>query len=65
MSQIATRHFGRKAVATLAARGIRVYGLQAVPDAAGSFLNASTAYKVDDRGTGRVWTYAQVVEAAQ
>lgn len=65
MNQLSTRHFGRKAIRTLALRGIRVLGLQACPDASGSFLNSTTAYVVDDRGTGRVWTYAQVVEAAR
>lgn len=65
MSQLATRHLGRVAVATLARRGIRVVGLQACPDEAGSFLNSTTAYRVDDNGTGRVWTYQQVTEAAR
>lgn len=65
MSQFAARHLGRKAVRTLALRGIRVTGLQACPDASGSFLNSTTAYLVDDRGTGRVWTYQRVVEAAR
>jgi len=62
--QIATGHFGRKAVASLARKGIRIIGLQAIPDAAGSFLNSPTGYVMDDNGTGRVWTYRQVGEAA-
>ena len=64
-TQISTRHFGRKAVTLLARKGIRVTGLQALPDAAGSFLNSETGYRVDDNGCGRVWTYAQVREAAR
>jgi hypothetical protein len=59
-TQIATRHFGRKAVASLARKGIRIVGLQSLPDAAGSFLNSETGYVVDDNGTGRVWTYLEV-----
>jgi len=63
-SELSTRHFGRKAVCALARKGIRVTGLQALPDASGSFLNSSTGYLVDDNGCGRVWTYFQVLEAA-
>ena len=59
-SQIATSHFGRKAVTALARKGIRVIGLQAIPDAAGSFLNSSTGYVVDDNGCGRVLSYFEV-----
>lgn len=58
--QIAARHFGCKAVKALALQGIRIRGLQALPDTSGSFLNTSTGYLVDDNGTGRVWTYAEV-----
>jgi hypothetical protein len=64
-SQIAARHFGRPAVATLARKGIRVIGLQAIPDERGSFLNSTTGYVVDDNGCGRVWTFRQVSEAAR
>jgi hypothetical protein len=64
-SQISSRHFGRKAVASLARKGIRVIGLQAIPDERGSFLNSSTGYLVDDTGCGRVWSYRQVTEAAR
>lgn len=64
-SQISLRHFGRKAVTALARKGIRVIGLQAIPDEQGSFLSSTTGYVVDDNGCGRVWTYLQVVEAAR
>ena len=62
--EISTRHFGRKAVAVLARKGIRVLGLTAIPDEHGSFLNSTTAYRVDNNGCGRVWSHQQVVEAA-
>ena len=62
---IATRHFGAAAVAALAQRGIAITGLQAIPDAAGSFLNSDTGYKVNDNGCGRVLTYAEVRAALQ
>jgi hypothetical protein len=63
--QISTRHFGRKAVASLVRKGIRVIGLQALPDERGSFLNSTTGYVVVDHGTCRVWSYREVVEAAR
>ena len=64
-SQIATRHFGRKVVAALSAKGVRVIGTQALPDAAGCFINSTTGYVVDDNGCGRVWTAAEVRGCAQ
>jgi hypothetical protein len=63
--QIATRHFGRKAISTLARKGIRVVGLQALPDERGNFLNSTTGYVVDDNGCGRIWTYFEVVAMAK
>lgn len=51
----------------LAARGIRVIGLQAIPDMASAmpYANATRGYVVDDNGCGRVWTHAEVLEAAR
>lgn len=63
-SQISNRHFGRPATVLLAKKGIRVTGLQALPDERGSFFNSTTGYLVDDNGCCRVWTHSQVVEAA-
>jgi hypothetical protein len=63
--QIAVRHFGDTAMRVLTRRGIRVLGLTSIPSPVLGFLDATTAYKVDDRGTGRVWTFQQVREAAQ
>ena len=62
--QISTRHFGRKAVAALARKGISVRGLTALPGHSGSYLDPDQGYLVDDNGCGRVWTYSQVREAA-
>jgi len=62
--EIATRHFGRKAVAALAKRGVTFRGLQGLPGPSGGFLDGATGYVVNDNGTGRVWTYAEVVRAA-
>ena len=67
ISQIASSHFGRKAVSALARKGIRIIGLQAIPNMAATmpFADAETGYIVDDNGCGRVWTHAQVREAAR
>ncbi len=59
-------HFSAKTNSNLSKRGIRVLGLVALPDMASSMpmANASTGYSVDDNGTGRIWTFAQVLAAA-
>lgn len=60
------RDFSAKTLAALTARGVRVIGLQAIPgDGPMGLANATRGYRVDDQGTGRVWTHAQVLEAAQ
>jgi hypothetical protein len=64
-SQISLRHFGRKAVAALARKGITITGLQALPGADGTFFNPETGYLVDDNGCGRVWTHREVAEATR
>lgn len=61
------RHFSKPTVRALARKGIVIRGLQAIPNMASamSFANAPTGYLVDDNGCGRVWTFAQVQEAAR
>jgi hypothetical protein len=59
-----SRHFSPATRRALRKAGVRVYGLQALPDASGSFLNSTTGYLVDDNGTGRVWTFAEVLAFA-
>ena len=59
-AQIALRDFGRKTIAALTAKGIRVINVTALPDAKGSFLNSERGYVVDDNGTGRVFTYLEL-----
>jgi hypothetical protein len=49
----------------LARKGVAIYGITLVPAADGSFANGTRAYKVDDNGCGRIWTFAQVLEAAR
>jgi hypothetical protein len=65
-SQISLRHFGRKAIAALARKGITITGLTVIPgEGAMPFATGETGYLVADNGCGRVWTYRQVVEAAR
>lgn len=63
--QIAIRHFGKRAVTALARKGIQIIGLQALPNVNRdlAFVDADTGYVVNDNGTGRVWTYADVKKA--
>jgi len=48
----------------LAAKGIHIMGLIALPDANGSFANCQRGYRVNDNGCGRIWTHAEVITAA-
>lgn len=64
-SQISSRHFSRKTLAGLSRKGIAIIGITCIPDASGSFANGETAYKVSDNGTGRIWTFRQVLRAAE
>jgi hypothetical protein len=60
------RDFSSSTLRRLALKGIRVLGGYAIPGAGDMpFTNASRGYRVDDNGCGRVWTFAQVQEAAQ
>jgi hypothetical protein len=61
------RDFTASTLRALARKGISIRGTQACPDMSSPmpFANATTGYLVDDNGTGRVWSFAQVKEAAQ
>jgi hypothetical protein len=61
------RDFSKATIRALAAKGVRITGLQAIPDMTSSmpFANASRGYIVDDNGCGRIWTFAEVLEAAR
>lgn len=58
------KDFTAKTRRALAAKGISVLGIQAIPDANGNFSNAQRGYKINDNGCGRIWTRNQVIEAA-
>lgn len=55
--------FSASTLRSLARKGIRLIGLQALPT--GRFAEYDRGYVVDDNGCGRVWTFAQVIEAAR
>lgn len=59
--------FSRKTIAALARKGIRVYGLTVIPNMSSDmpFATGDRGYKVDDNGCGRIWSFAQVLGAAQ
>ncbi len=61
------RDFSASTLRALARKGIRLVGLQAIPDTSSDmpFANATRGYKVNDNGCGRVWTFAQMLEAAR
>jgi hypothetical protein len=60
-------HFSAKTLRALSRKGVRIVGLQAIPDMSSAMpcANASTGFLVDDNGCGRVWTFRQVLEAAK
>ena len=59
--QIAVSHFGAKRVKALAALGIVIVGIQALPDATDSSLNSETGYCLDNNGEHQVRSYLQVI----
>lgn len=64
MRQKTHRDFRPATHKVLAKRGIRVIHSAAIPmDAHDDYLSAK-GYEVDDNGTLRVWTFAQVLAAA-
>jgi hypothetical protein len=56
--------FSRKTIRALARKGIALVGLSCAPDAAGSFLNSTRLYVLNDNGTQRIRTFAEVRELA-
>ena len=59
--QIALSHFGAKRVKALAALGIVIIGVQALPDANGSFLNSETGYCLNNNGEHQILRYSDVI----
>lgn len=61
-NDIAVSHFGKRLIARLARRGIKIIGLTVIPDNSSNmpYANGETGYNIDDNGTGRVLTLLEV-----
>ena len=59
--------FSKKTIAALARKGIRLIGLQAIPDYSTDmpFANAARGYVMDDNGICRIWTFGEVIAASK
>ena len=60
------RDFSKKTLATLARKGITIYGTTILPDNTSSmpFASGERGYKINDNGCGRIWTFNEVINAA-
>ena len=54
------KDFSRSIVRTLAKSGITIIGATTVLGKSGTYLDGERAYQLDDNGTHRVRTYAEV-----
>ena len=64
-SQLAARDFSSKTLRSLRAKGLELVAPQMLPGAGDMpWANSDRGYLVNDHGTGRVWTFKQVLEAA-
>jgi hypothetical protein len=62
--EIAIRHFGKKVVHALAREGVEFIGTCVIPgEGPLPMANGSTGYQVSDKGTGKVWSYSEVLAA--
>jgi hypothetical protein len=61
------RDFSSATLSRLARKGISILGIVALPDMTSSmpWANAQRGYSISDNGTGRILTFAQVMEAAR
>lgn len=61
------RDFSAATRRALARKGITILRPVALPDMSSDmpYANANRGYAVDDNGCGRIWTFAQVMEAAR
>lgn len=61
------RDFSAATRRALARKGIEILRPVAIPDMSSDmpFANASRGYSVNDNGCGRIWTFAEVMGAAQ
>lgn len=66
IKQIATSHFGIKAVRSLAKRGIIIIGLTTIPgEGSLPYASGQTGYQISDNGTGRILAYLELAALAR
>lgn len=64
-SNIASRDFSAATIRKLAKKGIEIVGVQLIPGEGDMpWANAERGYVASDNGTGKVWTFRQVMAAA-
>jgi len=59
------KDFNAKTVRILSRKGITIIGTTFLPDENGSFFNGRRGYQINDNGTGRIWTWHDVINAAE
>jgi len=58
--------FSRKTLSILATRGISVYGICVIPSNGDlPFATGVRGYKVSQNGCSKIWTFSQVMKAAE
>ena len=65
IAQIVKREFSRKTISALAKKGIEIVGVTSIPDSEGSFLNATRAFEISDKGTGKIKTFLELQKIAE
>jgi len=59
------KDFNSKTIRSLSRKGINIIGTTFLPDENGSFLNGRRGYQINDNGTGKVWNWHDVIDAAK
>ena len=62
---MATRDFPASTIRKLAAKGVTLLSPCLIPHPKTGFINPDRGYNVDDNGTGKTWSYAQVLRAGR
>jgi hypothetical protein len=66
VSQIVSRDFSKSTLRALAKKGVEIIDVTVIPgEGSMPYANGSRGYSVNDNGTGRVWSFSQVLAAAQ
>ena len=61
---VGSSHFSPETIRILARMGVRIVGLQAIPDEKGSFENSRTGYRIVDNGVGKVVLFEDLLRMA-